>query len=84
MAVDSLPYLMAGGDDFISCYMCEAARVLQVGGDLLVLNYSYRGNIEDDKADIARHGSNAGLAVIVNGVRPFRCWDGSVFHLKRR
>jgi SAM-dependent methyltransferase len=45
-AVDTFPYLVLSGRDLAERHMSDAARVLRPGGTLLVLNYSYLGDLE--------------------------------------
>ena len=82
VAADCFPFIVRA--DIVEPAMAEFARVLAPGGDLLVFNWSYRG---DDAADIAeahdfagRHGFDVRRA----GERPFTIWDGRGFHLRRR
>ena len=56
-------------------------RALRPGGDLLVFNWSYRGDPARDEAE-AR--ATPGFDVLRAGERPFRIWDGVGFHLRRR
>ncbi len=84
IAVDSMPYLFAAGEPFAARFFQEAARVLAAGGDLLVLNASYRGDPERDRRDVARFAAAAGFDVRRLGDRPFRLWNGAVFHCVRR
>jgi ubiquinone/menaquinone biosynthesis C-methylase UbiE len=83
LAVDSLPYVVAAGDDLIDAHFREFARVLRPDGDLVILNYSYRGDLKSDCADISRHCVPAGFEVIRSGEQPFRQWDGMVFQLRK-
>lgn len=62
----------------------EIARVLQPSGDLLIANYSYRVDPAADPADIVRLAQTNGLGVLRSDERPFHCWDGCVFHLRKK
>jgi SAM-dependent methyltransferase len=84
LAVDSFPYLYAAGPDLVAAHVREAARVLRPGGDLVVLNLSYRGDIGADRRDAGRLAAEAGLDVLRSGTREFELWDGLTFHLRRR
>jgi SAM-dependent methyltransferase len=79
--VDSFPYLLLSGDTFASRYLAEVARVLRSGGDLVVLNVSYRNNLSADLADLERFGSAVGLRIQQAGDRPCQLWDAPAFRL---
>lgn len=78
VAADSFPYLVRAG--VLEAQLAELARVLRPGGDLLVFNWSYRG---DEGAD-SREGAGAvGFTCLRSGERPFAIWDASGFQLRR-
>jgi len=81
LAVDVFPYLVQSG--LAATHVREAARVLAPGGTLLLLNYSYRGDAEADRREVAGFATEAGFAVKRNGTREFASWDGIAFHLER-
>jgi SAM-dependent methyltransferase len=84
LAADSFPYLVQAGPALLARHMAEAARVLRPGGDLVILNLSYRGDLDRDRLDLADLAAGA-FAIRRNGVQgEFRLWDGAVFHLVRR
>jgi PAS domain S-box-containing protein len=62
----------------------EEARVLRPGGTLAIFNFSYRGDLEADRADAARLARLAGFQVLRHGTRDLRLWDGAAFHLAKR
>lgn len=78
LAVDSFPYLIRAGT--LDAQLAELARVLRPGGDLLVFNWSYRG---DDAADLAEAAGAPGFACVRSGERPFTIWDATGYHLRR-
>jgi len=84
LAVDTFPYIHQSGADLITSFFSEAWRVLKPGGDLVVLNYSYRGDDSADNAEIKRLAAEHGFDVVVAGLRPFVMWDGVAFHLRKR
>ena len=81
-AVDSFPYLVEAG--VAETHLHEAARVLGPGGDLVIFNFSYRGDPAGDRADVRRLAAAAGFDVLALGARPFTIWDALAFHLRRR
>jgi ubiquinone/menaquinone biosynthesis C-methylase UbiE len=84
LAVDTFPYIHQSGADLITSFFSEAWRVLKPGGDLVVLNYSYRGDDSADNAEIKQLAAVHGFDVVVAGLRPFVMWDGVAFHLRKR
>jgi SAM-dependent methyltransferase len=83
LAADTFPYLVQSGMDLVERHFAEAARVLRSGGDLLMLNFSYRGDSEQDRTDIRRLGRTFGFALARDGIPAFSLWDGLAFHLVR-
>ena len=83
IAVDTFPYLFQSGAELVASHFAEARRVLRPGGDLVILNYSYRSNDEADMADVRRLAGEHGFDVVVCGERPFGVWDGLAFVLRR-
>lgn len=81
LAVDCFPYLVQSGAGLVERHFGEAARVLRPGGDLVIANFSYRGDAERDRRDAARLGGRAGFRVVRAGTRAFTSWDGLAFHL---
>ena len=84
LAVDTLPYIHQSGADLVDSFFGESWRVLKPGGDLVVLNYSYRGDDSADNADVTRLAAEHGFDVLLAGLRPFAVWDGVAFHLRKR
>jgi SAM-dependent methyltransferase len=84
LAVDTFPYVVEAGDASVALHFREAHRVLRSGGDFMLVNYSYRGDVAADRADVRRLAHAAGFDVLVCGVAPFELWDGVAFHLARR
>ena len=83
VAVDTFPYLNQSGADLVRSFFSESWRVLKPGGDLVILNYSYRGDDSSDIEDVARLARETGFEVLVGGNRPFVIWDGLAFHLRK-
>lgn len=82
LAVDSFPY-MVGSGNLSAAYFAETARVLVSGGDFLILNFSYRGNLDADRHEVERLGAAHRFVILRHGIRPYRLWDGTAFHLRR-
>ena len=83
VAVDAFPYLVAVGADIPERHVADAAGLLDPGGALVILNYSYRGDLGRDRADIAELAARYGFVVERNGTRDFVLWDGATFLLRR-
>ncbi len=83
LAIDSFPYVTACGDAATRVLLSEIGRVLRPGGDLLIANFSYGGDVVRDRAVLREWSGEAGLIETRFLPRPFRSWDGVVFHLSR-
>lgn len=83
LAADVFPYLVGAGGELASRHIAEAARVLRPGGTLAILNYSYRGELEEDRRDIEDARASAGFTSLAEPRPVFRLWDGSVFLLRK-
>lgn len=83
LAVDSFPYIVQAGHEMVHQHIGEAARVLAPGGDLLILNYSYRRDAARDRHELQAHAEAAGLAVLRAGTGDFTLWDGLTYHLRK-
>jgi hypothetical protein len=83
LAVDSFPYIVRCGPALVQRHFAESARVLKPSGHLAILNYSYRGDLRADQAEVAAHASRFGFGVIRSATRDFHLWDGATYVLKR-
>jgi SAM-dependent methyltransferase len=83
LAIDVFPYLVASDEDLAPRHIAEAARVLKPGGALLIMNYSYRGDLARDRAEAAANAARAGLDLLRNGTRDTEIWDGITFLMRR-
>ncbi|HEX4764663.1 MAG TPA: class I SAM-dependent methyltransferase [Lichenihabitans sp.] len=83
LAADVFPYLVQTGGGLAERHVVEFARVLRPGGTGLILNYSYRGDPESDRRDVAALAMAAGLRVARNGTADFALWDGLSFLVEK-
>ena len=83
LAIDAMPYVCRAGPALVAAHFAEAARVLRAGGDLVILNFSYRGDLERDRQDVRAAAGAAGLCVLRDGTSDLRLWDGATFHLRK-
>jgi SAM-dependent methyltransferase len=83
LAIDVMPYLYRAGKALVATQFKEVARVLRAGGDFVILNLSYGGDLEFDRQDACRLAGAAGLCILRNGTSDLRLWDGTTFHLRK-
>jgi SAM-dependent methyltransferase len=83
LAIDAMPYVWRAGPALVASHFAEVARVLRPGGDCVILNLSYRGDLELDRGDTGRLAAAAGLCVLRNGTTDLLLWDGATFHLRK-
>jgi ubiquinone/menaquinone biosynthesis C-methylase UbiE len=83
-AVDTFPYLYAAGTKVVATHFQEIARVLRAHGDFLLMNFSYRGSLEDDRIEIKKLARQYDFEILANGIQPFEIWDGAVWRLRLR
>lgn len=83
LAADSFPYLVQAGLAVAEAHIRDGARLLRTGGRFVILNVSYRGDLEQDRRDIARMAAATGFRVLLAGSRPFALWDGTAFVLAK-
>lgn len=79
LAADVFPYLVASGPDLASRHIAEAARVLRPGGALLILNFSYRGDPDRDRAEVAQAFAAHAFRLDRDGTRDLALWDATAF-----
>jgi len=82
-AVDTFPYLLQSGPELVERHFAEAHRVLKPAGDFVIFNFSYRGDLEADRADVRRLARAHGFAVVEDGVQPFALWDGAGWRMRK-
>lgn len=83
LAVDAFPYLVMAGPGLAARHVADIAGLLQPGGALVIFNYSYRGDLDADRADIARLAAVHGFAIERNGTSDLSLWDGVTFVLRQ-
>src|SRR4051794_3522717 len=83
LAVDAFPYLVAAGPEIAARHVADAAGLLEPGGALAIFNYSYRGDLDADRADLTRLAAAHGFAIERNGTSDFSLWDGATFLLRK-
>lgn len=82
LAIDSFPYIVQSG--CAANHIGGAARMLRPGGRFLIMNFSYRGNLDGDRREVACLASEHGLTVLRNGTVDLSLWDGQAFLLAKR
>ncbi len=82
LSVDSFPYIYGGGPELVLTHFQEAARVLRPGGSFVILNFSYRSDVDLDRRDVRWLADLVGYDVESPGERPFRLWDADAYHLR--
>ena len=84
LAVDSFPYIHHTSRALAALHVREAARVLHPGGDLVILNYSYRDDINMDRREVLRLAASCGFELLANGEpASLRLWDAYLFHARK-
>ena len=83
LAIDSMPYLVEAGWSVVEVNLLEFARVLRPGGDVLILNFSYRGDVLKDRQDLERLTALCGLSLTRASTGDFTRWDGAAFRLAK-
>jgi SAM-dependent methyltransferase len=84
LAIDAFPYLVAADPALPERHIADAAHLLTRGGALVILNYSYRGDLDADRHAVAELSERYGLIVERRGTRDFAVWDGATFLLRRQ
>ncbi len=83
LAIDVMPYVWRAGAALVTRHFAEVARVLRAGGDFVLLNLSYRGDLARDRHDVCRLATEVGLRILRNGTMDLRLWDGVTFYLRK-
>lgn len=82
-AVDTFPYLVQSGHALVARHFDEARRVLRRGGELVILNYSYRDDLPAERAEVRALAAAHGFEVVLDGERVFEIWDGAGWRLRK-
>lgn len=83
LSVDSFPYVVQSGWALVERCFSEATRVLRPQGQFIVLNFSYRGDDHQDQADVQNLAQRHGLALVQNGSKSFRLWNGRAYRFAK-
>lgn len=84
LLVDTFPYLLLSEGRLAERCLAEIARVSRTGGDVVILNFSYRGDVAGDRRDLERLAQPSGLSLARVAGRPCPSWDAPAFHLIKR
>ncbi|MBV8492795.1 MAG: methyltransferase domain-containing protein [Alphaproteobacteria bacterium] len=84
LAVDAFPYLVAADPALPEHHITDAAALLSAGGALAILNFSYRGDLDANRHEVAALAARHGFELIRNGTRDFTLWDGATFLLRKQ
>ena len=82
-AVDTFPYLVQSGPALVARHFAEVHRVLKPQGDFVIFNFSYRGDLDTDRADVRRLASEHGFVLHEEGVQMLELWDGAAWRMTR-
>lgn len=83
LMVDSFPYVFQAGPALVDAIFRESVRVLVRGGHLVLLNFSYRGELEHDRSDVRELAARHDLHGELLGETPFSLWNGAAYSLRR-
>lgn len=84
LSIDAFPYIHHAGPELVDTHFREAFRVLTTGGELAILNFSYRDDLAADRRDFERLCQTWGFELIAAAQRPFKMWDGVAFRARKR
>ena len=83
LASDVFPYLVQSGSATVERHLEEVARVLVRGGHLAILNFSYCGDHQSDRAELDAAAARNGLALCRAATGDFALWDAATFLLRK-
>jgi len=84
LGVDAFPYLVAADPALAERHIADSAELLAEDGALVILNYSYCGDLDLDRRTVAELTQRHGFGVERYGTRDFSLWDGASFLLRKR
>jgi len=82
--VDTFPCLLLSEGELAERLLAEIARVLRVGGDLVILGFSHRDDVVSERRDLERLAQPRGLSLARTVTRACASWDAPAFHLTKR
>jgi len=82
IAIDSFPYVVES--DLVESCFGNMTRVLKANGRLLIMNYSYRGEVSLDRTELQDFAHRYGFDIERNGTSDLSLWDGRAFLLRKR
>lgn len=83
-AVDTFPYLVQSGPALVERHFAEVHRVLEALGDFVIFNFSYRGDLDADRADVSRLAREHGFDLLDEGAQLLELWDGAAWRMRKR
>lgn len=83
LLVDTVPYLFLSEGELVGRYLAEVSRVSRAGADVVILNFSYRDDVDADRFDLERLAEPLGLSLAGMSEHPCASWDAPAFHLVR-
>jgi SAM-dependent methyltransferase len=84
LAVDSFPYVVQAGAALVRAHFREVRRVLDRGGDFVILNFAYGQSAAEERAGVRAFAGESGLEVVIDGEAPFQLWNARAFVMKKR
>lgn len=81
LAIDSMPYVVQAGD--ANAFWEEAGALLNPGGTVLMMNYSYRGDPARDEEDVTAFAARRGFVIARCGTQDLTHWDGRAYLLHK-
>lgn len=83
-AIDTFPYLVQSGPALVERHFAEVHRVLEASGDFVIFNFSYRSDLDADRADVRRLARDHGFVLLDEGVQLLGLWDGAGWRMRKR